>query len=81
MKIFNLKVETKKSGNAYYVAYYTINGKQKKFSSGVKCTGKKKDEKEAFDIISKQIIETEENSKKLVFGDREQPFVVLWRSI
>jgi len=75
MKIFNLKVETKKSGNAYYVAYYIINGKQKKFSSGVKCTGKKKDEKEAFDIISKQIIETEENSKKLVFGDREQPFV------
>ena len=50
MKIFNLKVETKKSGNAYYVAYYIINGKQKKFSSGVKCTGKKKDEKIAFDV-------------------------------
>ena len=73
MSVFTGLVQ--KSGNAYYVAYYIINGKQKKFSSGVKCTGKKKDEKIVFDVISKQIIEAEDNSRNLVFGDTEQSFV------
>jgi integrase len=67
--------EQKKSGNSYYIAYYTINGKQKKFSSGVQYTGKRKDENLAFSIIKSKIEREEEALSRTVIGDINQRFV------
>ena len=75
MNQFKLITEQKKSGNSYYIAYYTINGKQKKFSSGVQYTGKRKDENLAFSIISSKIADAEKRSKKTIIGDDSQLFV------
>ena len=75
MNQFKLITEQKKSGNSYYIAYYTINGKQKKFSSGVQCIGKRKDENLAFNIIKSKIEREEEALSRTVIGDINQRFV------